>query len=108
MGRVPVLIPPAACHSDSLAPAFRCPAIAPRKHEIAVPIATASATGGRDGEDNGIVMRSPKAPGRTGPIKRNPWTDGAFPHDWRGARGKFSRKSPRPGARTGPVRGRRR
>lgn len=51
--------------------------------------------------------------GSKGAVVRQPWTDGCYPGDWGDAkrsradgrsRGK-GRASPRPGARTGPVRG---
>jgi len=50
-----------------------------------------------------------KAPGRSGPVIRSPWSGDGWPSDWRASRlrGKGRAKSPRPGARTGPVRGKR-
>jgi hypothetical protein len=56
------------------------------------------------------MAKRDKAPGRTGPVCRMPWHDGAFPADWnRGKRGgRRVGRSPRPGARTGPVRSGRR
>jgi hypothetical protein len=46
-------------------------------------------------------------PKGNGPVVRMPWSDDAWPGDW--GRGKRkARRSPRPGARTGPVRGKRR
>jgi hypothetical protein len=47
------------------------------------------------------------APGRNGPVDVMPWSGDAFPSDWRKekrGKGKRGRKTPRPGARTGPVR----
>jgi hypothetical protein len=56
------------------------------------------------------MARRNKAPGRTGAVVRQPWSDGAFPGDWSRSkkRGRRAGRSPRPGARTGPVRSRRR
>lgn len=51
------------------------------------------------------MARRFKPPGR-GPTVRMPWSDDAWPSDWRKGRkkGRGKRRSPRPGARTGPVR----
>lgn len=53
--------------------------------------------------------------GSKGAVVRQPWTDGAYPSDWgdgkrsraQGRTREKGRASPRPGARTGPVRGQR-
>lgn len=53
-----------------------------------------------------------KAPGGRGPIRRLPWQGDAYPGDWsrstRHGRRQSTGRSPRPGARTGPVRSARR
>ena len=60
------------------------------------------------------MARMRKHPGGHGPVRRLPWQDDAWPSDWsRSTRlGRRQRsgtgRSPRPGARTGPVRNGRR
>ena len=53
------------------------------------------------------MARRFKAPGRSGPTVRMPWSDGAWPADWSGTRRgrrKHKRGTPRAGGRTGPKR----
>ena len=54
------------------------------------------------------MARRDKPPGRTGPVKRMPWSNGAYPGDCRPTRGNRMHRTPRPGGRTGPVRSARR
>jgi hypothetical protein len=56
-----------------------------------------------------MARRGRKNPGGSGPVAVMPWSGDAYPSDWSGPRkgkrkGKRGRRSPRPGARTGPVR----
>ena len=57
-----------------------------------------------EGEEDGDCEMAKR--GRSGPVRRLPWGDDAWPDDWSRTRlaKRGRRRSPRPGGRTGPVR----